>query len=205
MQSTTYLMLGMEYVTPLLLIACFSFGFALKRPFLKALLFGAAIVQLAVLSFRPEDYNSDTWNYSKYLALLSDTSGMDLFFVSKFDPFHLALASLAGDFRICLVLEGFVCLLLVFGILRLLTRLESVAIILGSALPLFSSSLRFSVVLLAVAYAAAAYRRAGGRLAVLSAVGLSTHVSLTIAGLFQRKYLWTIGLLLIAFFFYAQS
>ena len=190
---------------PLALVISLIFSFLFQRKVIWIIIGSISVAQVIILAYRPEDYNSDTFNYSRYIELISDADGLNIFAVSKFEPVHLGLVSIAGDFRVWLILEAILCAGLIVGLIRRLQRLESIAIILGSAVPLFSSSMRFSVGLLAVAYAMVILPQVRGRSILISTIGLITHVSLIISGFLQRGKLWQILISLIFVLIYLGS
>jgi hypothetical protein len=159
----------------------------------------AVVFQVVMNGFRPDDYNSDTRNYASYLDLLSNTQGLELLFATKFEPLHLGLAVLAGDFRTWAILEGIVSAILVGFLCFKVKRLETLAIILGAAIPLQSSSIRFSVGILSVAMALLLLEKIRWRPLFLSMAGGATHVSLLVAGLMARRNLLKVVALLGAF------
>ena len=199
------ILLSTEFIAPVFIAGSLLLGLIFKRNIVRWMLICSALFQIIILSFRPEDYNSDTWNYSKYIDLLSSSDGRDLFLATKFEPLHLLLALITRDFDTWLLAEGVVCILLVIGLVRKIERLETIAVIFGCALPLFSSSLRFATGLLVISYVAVAYRRPTGKFLVMSISGLFSHVSLAIAGFLRVGNLWLIILILMAFLFYAKT
>ncbi len=194
-----------EYIPPVFLLILFVFSFLFNRRVVWVLCAFFSVTQVMILALRPDDYNSDTFNYSKYLVYISDAKGLDVFLVSKFEPFHLVLAIIANNFTIWLILEAIFCSFFLIQILRRLHSLESMAVVLGSALPLFSSSMRFSIGLLAVAYTMLMIPRLRGRSIVISIIGFVTHISLAAFIFIQRSKIWLILVLMTGLVLYAGS
>jgi hypothetical protein len=205
MNMSNDLIIFTEYLVPALIAGFLAVSFAFKRVLSRVFIASAAMLQVAVVTFRPDDYNSDTFNYSRYLQSIADSDGFDVFTASKFEPFHLGLAYLAQDFGGWLLLEGIMCCVLIVGLLRRLESMESTALILGAALPLFSSSTRFSLGVLAIAFAMAYLPRNKLGFVGVSLVGLFTHVSLAVTALLQRKSLLLIVFLVVGFYFYSAT
>jgi hypothetical protein len=191
MQFSPEAILTIEFLVPCLLVLVFASGHVLKKRIVKTLIFSLATSELILVSFRPDDYNSDTLNYVNYIDALTNASGMEFLLLTKFEPMHLLLAAIARDFRLWVALEDAVAIGLLVILIRQTKRIETLAVVLGCSLPLWSSSLRFSVGLLAVAATLAVYRRRRGRLLLTTIVGSITHASLAVAGVFQRRK-WTI-------------
>lgn len=194
-----------EYFFPVLLFISFAISFLIGKKNIWIAYALLSVGQVLILAFRPEDYNSDTFNYSKYLTYISDADGVNIFTASKFEPIHLGIALISNDFRIWLILEALLCSIFLIGILRRLQTPESVAVILGSAVPLFSSSMRFSVGLLAIAYAMLIIPRMRGRAILISAIGLMTHISLAAFGIIQRGKFWQFLILMLILLIYVGS
>ncbi len=194
-----------EYIFPAALSSLLVLYFLFRGRFFWILCAFFSVMQVLIFSFRPEDYNSDTFNYSKYLTYISDADGLNILTVSKFEPLHLVLALFANDFKIWLILEAVMCSYFLIEILRRLKSVESIAVVLGSAVPLFSSSMRFSVGLLAVAYGMLIFNRVRFRWIIVSMIGLMTHISLAAYAFIQRGKIWPILILMAALQLYAGS
>src|SRR5262249_49170071 len=134
------------------LLLVFASGHMLKKRISKAAVLALVAVQILVVTFRPAEYNSDTWNYSAYIDALSETRGVEFLLLTKLEPLHLLLAAIARDFRVWLILDACVALGLMFLIVRRVERIETLAIVIGTSLPLMSSSIRFAISLMAVAW-----------------------------------------------------
>ena len=198
-------MIAVEYIVPAVLVGCFALLMIFRRSTVWALIYVASISQILILSFRVQDYNSDTYNYSRYIDLLSESDGLEILFASKFEPLHLVMAFIASDFESWLLIEGVVCAILVAFLIRRLKRLETVAVVLGAALPLFSSSMRFAVGLFAVACTITLLHKIRARFITVSMVGLASHVSLLMTGLLLRRSVWPVVLLVVGFVAYSST
>jgi hypothetical protein len=188
-----------EFLAPVAIAAAFLVAVALPRSAAKAAVIFFVVVQLFALAARPSDYNSDTSNYFGYLDLIANTEGLELLLLTKFEPLHLLMAVGTGDFRDWLRVEGLACAALALGLVVKSRRLETIAVVLGSALPLYSSSLRFCLGVLLVALLALHLREGRARLIGLSLAGAGSHVSLAVAGIFSRSRIWVVLLVLVAF------
>lgn len=201
MQLAPESVVAVEFIVPALLVLVFATGHILKKVIVKRMIFVLAAAQVLVVSLRPAEYNSDTWNYSGYLDALADAHGMEFLLLTKFEPLHLLLAAVARDFRFWLMLEALVALGLLWGIIRRTERLETLAIVIGTTLPLMSSSVRFAISLLFVSYVLLVFRqRRFGRFTALSLMGGSTHAANAIAGVLQKRR-WILTWAMLAAFF----
>ena len=184
-----------EFLLPCSIALVLGCAYQFKQTVIKPLLFILAVSHMVLISFRPEDYNSDTLNYSNYIDALAETSGLEFLFLTKFEPAHLLFAALTRDFHLWLLLEDLAAICLLWILFRRLHRLETVAVILGSILPLWSSSIRFAVSLLTVSAVLAVNPRTS-RFLLVSAAGGLTHVSMAVAGVFRyRKWYLNCGML----------
>jgi hypothetical protein len=170
----------------------------------RLLLAMPVVLQTVVLCFRPEDYNTDTQNYVGYLAILKDAGWLESLLLTKFEPMHRLLAWVSAGFRSWLVAECVVWTCLAIGILRRARRLETVAIVLGCALPLYSSALRYSLGIIVLAYVGLRARESRKRWLSMSLAGGATHVSLAVGGLMATRRIWWV-LLAILFMYLAAS
>jgi hypothetical protein len=196
MQLPAEYVLPFEFAVPMLLFFLFGVGHLLKKRIVKATALTLALIQMVVVAMRPADYNSDTWNYSAYIDSLSQTSGMEFLLLTKLEPLHLLLAATARDFHLWLLLDTLVASILLFIIVRKAERIETIAVVFGTSLPLMSSSVRFAVSLMSVACVLLVFRRACARFVAASIAGGLTHVSNLIAGVVQkRRWILTWGLL----------
>ncbi|MCC7071723.1 MAG: hypothetical protein IT383_10385 [Deltaproteobacteria bacterium] len=191
--------IAFEFAVPALLLLVFALGDALGTGLAKTLMLWLAAVQIAAVVFRPEDYNTDTWAYYNYVELLSEAEGNEVLLLTKFEPLHLVLVLLTRDFRWWLVVENLLGVGLLWTLCRRTERLETIAVVVGLALPLFSSSVRFANGLLAVACALAVFRDARGRTLLTTVVGGATHVSLLLVGVMQRRSWVPIACVLLGF------
>lgn len=179
--------IAFEFAVPAVLLLVFALGDALGPRLAKSLILLFAMVQIVAVVFRPEDYNNDTWAYTNYVDLLSEAEGNEVLLLTKFEPLHLVLVLLTRDFRWWLAAENLVGIALLWTLCRRTERLETIAVVVGLALPLFSSSVRFANGLLAVACALAMFRSTHGRTLLTTIVGGATHVSLLFVGIMQRR------------------
>jgi hypothetical protein len=203
MQLAPETVVAVEFAVPALIAAVLAIGHTLKKRIIKSMIFALAVTHIVLVSFRPDGYNSDTWNYSGYLEALTDAQGMEFLLLTKFEPLHLALAAVAQDFRLWLVLEGLVAIGLLAAIIRRAQRLETIAIVVGLSLPLMSSSVRFAISLMAAAYVLLVFRQSRAKFVALTAAGGFTHISLFITGVLEKRKWWLTWGLLTAFFFVA--
>ena len=190
-----------EFFIPCAVLAVLAISHILTKNLFKWLIFLFIVTEIAVVSCRPQDYNSDTSNYASYVEGISDAVGADVLAVSKFEPLHLLLAVMAGDFRAWIVLEGLAAICLTGFLITQLRRPETISIILGCSQPLYSSSIRYAVGLLAVTSAMLLFPRRYVQFVATSLVGFFTHASLTVAGVAQQRRLWLTFICLLAFFF----
>lgn len=114
----------------------------------KKLLFSICSLHLIAISLRLPDYNSDTWNYHKYLEYIIQSKGIAIFFVSKFELYHLFLAFTTNDFRIWLIFESLTAIFLLYLSIKKIRSIETLTLVISIIIPLFSSSVRFALALL---------------------------------------------------------
>jgi len=181
-----------EFAVPLLLCCTFAYSPFLPPRLVRGALLLLVSLQLAALTLRPEDYNSDTNNYLGYVTLLQEAGLFEAALLTKFEPVHLITALVASNFRGWLLLESAIWLTLAIGVLRRAKRLETIAVVIGCALPLYSSSLRYSVGILAVAYLALRWKERRFSAVSISALGATAHASLAVAGAFINARLWLV-------------
>jgi hypothetical protein len=187
MELTENSIVALEIVAPLLLLIVICLSSLLKMEQIRWIIFSLVAVQLIGISFRSPTYNSDTWNYYNYIETIAETALVDSFWVSKFEPLHLGLALITQNFRYWLILESFIAIFFFKILIWRIHRIETLAIVIGCALPLMSSSLRFAVGLLGVACALIVFHQATFRFFFITFTGAMTHASLMVAGIFQRR------------------
>ena len=203
MELSSASVLAFEFGVPCMLMLVLALSDAFGTRLTKRLILVVAAVQLIAVVFRPADYNTDTSAYDSYIDLLAGSSGNELLLLTKFEPLHLLLAVLTQDFRWWLIAENVVGLVLLWTLCRRTARLETLAVVLGCALPLFSSSVRFGNGLLAVACVLAIHQTERGRMIVTTFVGGLTHVSLLMVGILQRRQWLPTALILLGFVAFA--
>jgi hypothetical protein len=185
-------MLAVEFLVPFLLCCTFAVAPVFTRGMQRGMLLLLIVLQTLTLSFRPEDYNSDTTNYAGYIALIQEAELLPALLLTKFEPLHLLTALVSPSFRGWLLVEWAVWLAFAVGLVRRAQRLETLAIVLGCALPLFSSSLRFSVGILAIGYLSLRWQGRRFQAVSVSTIGASAHASLAVAGAFITARLWLV-------------
>jgi hypothetical protein len=197
-------MLAVEFLAPVLVVLCLLLCTVMQRESARLLLVMPVLFQAVALCFRPEDYNTDTQNYVGYLAVLKDAGWLESVLLTKFEPVHLFLAWISAGFRSWLFVEGIVWMCLAIGILKRARRLEPIAIILGCALPLYSSALRYSLGIMMLAYIGLRANESRTRWLSMSLAGGAAHVSLMVGGLLATRRIWWV-LLAIAVMYLAAS
>jgi hypothetical protein len=200
MQLPEDLILATEYAIPLAICIVLAAGYIVKKRLVRVTVFVLSAAQIILVSLRPAEYNSDTRAYSGYLHVLADAKGTELLFLTKFEPLHLLLAVVAENLRVWLLLEALIGMWLVWELIRRTERPETLAVVLGTTLPLMSSSVRFAISLLAISWVLLVFHGNRSKFIALSAIGGMTHVSMAVSGLIERRR-WVLTWLLLGAFF----
>jgi hypothetical protein len=188
-----------EVLSPVLVVFLFFTSSLFERSYVKYSIFFIILLQVISVSIRAIDYNSDTWRYSNYIYGLAQAEGLQIFLVSKFEPYHLFLAWLSQDFQLWLILEGTIVFFCLVYLIKKIERLEVLAILLGTTIPLFSSSMRYASSLLIISCFLFYLKKTRYKFFLLSVVGGATHISTIVAGVFEKRKPLLIFLLLIVF------
>lgn len=184
-----------ENILTLTIFAIFLISSILKHTVTKYSLNTIVFIYLSIVAMRQTSYNTDTYNYSRYVELIKNQALIESISNLKIEPLHLALIKISENINIWLILEGSVFVLLYFVFSKISKKIESNAIILGLTLPLVSSSIRFSVGLMAIAVAILYVKKY--RLIYFTIIGAATHGVLSVSFFFLNRKIVPIVLIML--------
>lgn len=151
----------------------------------------AAVSVLVIMgSLRPDSYNSDTRNYASYVASLSIEKGSNLYFLTKLEPLHILLIDLTRDLSAWLIVEACLALVLVWVLYFRVKRSEPLLLVYAFFATLYTSSMRFSIALIALAALLTWRKRSPLYLAAMSLIAGCVHAVMLVAGPFASRLKW---------------
>jgi hypothetical protein len=141
----------------------------------KAALLILTVLQMLLITFRDENYNSDTSNYNNYVNTFADYGLFDSFILTKLEPLHLLLMSFSVDLHDWLLFEFIASSIFLIFIYKRVNFTFTICIILALTMPLYSSSIRFANGLLLISVFMVYFGNGLIRFTLLTTSGLMAH------------------------------